>query len=85
MDSVNHPSHYNRGKVEVIEFIEDQKLGYHRGNAVKYVCRAGLKNKDREVEDLEKAIWYLRREIALLLGDAPRPNEMPMERVIPQV
>jgi len=62
-DAVNHPSHYTDGKIEVIDFIEDKNLNYHRGNAVKYISRAGKKHKDTEVEDLKKAIWYLNREI----------------------
>lgn len=65
-DKVNHPSHYTSGKIEVIDFIEDQKFNYHRGNAIKYICRAGKKDKSKEVEDLEKAIWYLNREIKRL-------------------
>jgi hypothetical protein len=80
LDAVNHPSHYNTGKIEVIEFLEDQQLGFHLGNAVKYISRAGKKNPEKTIEDLEKAIWYLRRKIATLKGDAPRPNEMPQER-----
>lgn len=65
-DAVNHPHHYNTGKIEVIEFIEDQNLGFHLANAVKYICRAGRKNKATRIEDLEKAIWYLRRKVELL-------------------
>lgn len=65
-DKVNHPSHYTSGKIEVIDFIEDQNFNYHRGNAIKYICRAGKKDKSKEVEDLEKAIWYLNREIKRL-------------------
>ena len=42
-DNVNHPSHYTDGNIEVLDFIEDKKLNYHRGNAVKYICRAGKK------------------------------------------
>lgn len=60
---VNHPSHYNTGKIEVIDFIEDQKLGFHLGNAVKYICRAGKKDPAKVKEDLEKAIWYINRYI----------------------
>ena len=67
-DSVNHPSHYTDGKIEVIDFIEDKKLNYHRGNAIKYIARAGKKNKKKEIEDLRKAIWYLNREIERLQG-----------------
>ena len=62
-DVVNHPSHYTDGKIEVIEFIEDKKLNYHRGNAIKYICRAGKKDPQKEIEDLQKAIWYINREI----------------------
>ena len=63
-DPVNHPSHYTDGKIEVIDFIEDKGLGFHLGNAVKYIARAGKKDPDKAVEDLEKARWYLDREIS---------------------
>lgn len=61
-DPVNHPSHYTayRG-LEVIQLTE--QMNFNRGNAVKYICRAGLKSKETEIEDLEKAVWYLQREI----------------------
>lgn len=62
-DPVNRPAHYTDGNIEVIDFIEDKKLGFCLGNAVKYIARAGKKNKDKEVEDLEKAIWYIKRRI----------------------
>lgn len=62
-DSVNHPAHYTDGNIEVIDFIEDKGLGYHLGNAIKYISRAGKKDPDKYVEDLEKAVWYLQREI----------------------
>lgn len=65
-DNVNHPAHYTQGKIEVIDFIEDQKLPYHLGNCVKYIARAGKKDPKRYKEDLEKAEWYLRRFIASL-------------------
>lgn len=84
VDPVSHPPHYNQGKIEVIEFIEDKALNFHRGNAVKYICRAGKKDKAKEVEDLEKAIWYLRREIECLTShgrDKVRPNDMVMTKV----
>lgn len=63
-DAVNHPSHYTRGNIEVIDFIEDQQLPYHLGNVVKYVARAGYKGD--KVEDLKKAQWYLNRYIRTL-------------------
>lgn len=62
-DMVNHPAHYTDGKIEVIEYIEDKKLGYCLGNAVKYISRAGKKNPDKEIEDLQKAAWYINRRI----------------------
>ena len=62
-DSVNHPNHYNDGKIEVIDYIEDQKLGFCLGNAIKYISRAGKKDKAKEIEDLRKAIWYINRRI----------------------
>ena len=60
-ENVLHPSHYNVGKIEGIDFIEDQKLGFHLGNAIKYICRAGRKDPDKVKEDLDKAIWYINR------------------------
>lgn len=60
-DVINHPSHYTRGKIEVIDFIEDQQLPYHLGNVIKYIERAGYKGD--KLEDLKKARWYLDRYI----------------------
>lgn len=60
-EAVDHPTHYNMGKIEVIDFIEDQRLGFHEGNVVKYVSRAAHKGK--QLEDLKKALWYLNRRI----------------------
>ncbi len=65
-DPVNHPSHYTDGKIEVIDFIEDKKLNFHRGNAVKYISRAGKKDPTKEKEDILKAIWYLQRDVQRL-------------------
>lgn len=63
IDPVNRPAHYTDGKIEVIDYIEDKKLGFCLGNAIKYISRAGKKNPDKEVEDLNKAIWYIKRRI----------------------
>ena len=65
-DLVNHPDHYTDGGIETIDFIEAKKLPYHLGNAVKYISRAGKKDKDKTTEDLLKAIWYIDRYIKLL-------------------
>lgn len=61
VDYVNSPAHYNTGRVEVIEAIEDWGLGFHEGNVVKYVARAA--HKGNRLQDLEKAAWYLARLI----------------------
>jgi len=66
---VNHPSHYTKGNIEVIEFIEDQQLDYHCGNAVKYICRH--EHKEAPVKDLQKAIWYLQRKINNIVSPIP--------------
>ena len=66
MDAVNHPAHYNDGNIEVIDYIEDKNLNFNLGNAVKYISRAGKKDKNKEVEDLEKASFYINREISRL-------------------
>jgi TRAP-type uncharacterized transport system substrate-binding protein len=57
------------GKIEVIDFIEDQKLDFHLANALKYICRAGKKNPDKTKEDLEKAVWYIKRYISHVLPE----------------
>lgn len=66
MNNIDHPKHYNQGKIEVIDFIEDQELGFHLGNVVKYIARAGKKSSSTKIEDLQKARWYLDREIQRL-------------------
>ena len=61
-DPVNHPAHYtgHPSGVECIDITEH--FGFSLGNAMKYIWRAGLKS-DNAVEDLEKAVWYIQREI----------------------
>lgn len=74
-DSVNHPSYYADGNIEVIDYIEDKNLGYHLGTAVKYISRAGKKHeqgmtaKEKEIEDLRKAVWFINRKIEQLQKD----------------
>lgn len=84
--AVNHPDHYNTGKpimiigdesgltqrvgIECIDVI--RAMPFWKGNAIKYLWRAGLKteegksDKEKEIEDLEKAIWYITDRIAYL-------------------
>lgn len=65
-DRVNHPSHYTgfSNGAEVIDITEN--LNFNRGNAIKYLARAGRKDSASELEDLMKARWYVNREIERL-------------------
>lgn len=61
-DPINHPTHYtSKDGIECIQVTE--QFNFNRGNAIKYVWRAGEKDKAKEIEDLKKAIWYIEREI----------------------
>ena len=55
------PTYYQRGSCDVWDFIREQELNFHLGNAIKYICRAGY--KDSKIQDLEKAIHYLENEL----------------------
>jgi len=61
IDIINNPKHYTHGGIETIDFIEAKALGFNLGNVVKYISRAD--HKDKRLDDLEKARWYLDREI----------------------
>ena len=64
-DPVDRPGHYASGRTyEPIDVIEDWELGFHLGNAVKYIARCGRKEGEDPAECLKKAVWYLEREIA---------------------
>ena len=65
---VNHPNHYGGAEnvYEAIKVIEAWELGFHLGNTVKYISRAGKKEPDKELQDLKKALWYLQRKIELI-------------------
>lgn len=60
-DHINYPSHYTRGNIEVIDYIEDQQFCYHLGNAIDYISRA--KHKGHMIDDLRKAVWFINRKI----------------------
>jgi hypothetical protein len=65
MSEIDHPSHYRSDSGhEAIDVVEAWGLGFHLGNVVKYIARAGL--KATPLEDLRKAQWYLNREITRL-------------------
>ena len=63
-DAVNHPAHYKVGGIETIDFIEAKKLNYNIGNVIKYLTRAD--HKGNRKQDLEKAKWYLERELSTM-------------------
>ena len=75
MSNVNHPKHYNSDPsgIECIEVVKHRDFCI--GNAIKYLWRAGLKeeegltNKEKQIEDLQKAIWYINKEIELIKDD----------------
>lgn len=67
-NAIDHPQHYGGAdnQYEAIRVIEAWKLDFCLGNAVKYINRAGKKDPAKEIEDLQKAEWYLRRRIEQL-------------------
>lgn len=68
VSTINHPPHYNNhpAGIECIDVTEE--FNFNLGNAIKYIWRAGLKGN--EIEDLEKAVWYVNREIARIKARA---------------
>ena len=65
MEDPINPSHYKQGKIEIIDFLDDQNLNFRLSNAIKYICRSPYKGT--QIEDLKKAIWYLEREVKKIL------------------
>lgn len=67
-EQVNHPQHYGGedNTYEAIKVIDAWDLGFSLGNTIKYISRAGKKRKDKELEDLRKAFWYLKHHIKQL-------------------
>ena len=68
-DNPIQPSYYGSKGVQPIDIIEDQNLTFNSGNVVKYVARAGKKSKETEIQDLQKAKFYLDREITRLVRE----------------
>jgi len=65
-DEINHPAHYTAGDIEVIDFLEAWDFPFHLANAIKYISRAGRKEKNSLVTDLKKAVWYINRYISYI-------------------
>jgi len=83
-DTVNHPSHYNVGNIEVIDYIEDLGLGigFNLGNAIKYLSRAGHKDGNSAAQDVKKALWYIQRQYDAWTNDEAGIAEPPNTRKI---
>mgnify|MGYP001334628171 CR=1 FL=1 len=62
-EKVDHPDHYQAKGMEAIDVIEAYNLNFSLGSALKYILRAGKKPGESSTEDLNKAIWYLQREV----------------------
>ena len=75
-ESVNHPKHYGgkENPYEAIKVIEAWGLEFCLGNTLKYISRAGKKDPQRELEDLEKALWYLQRRVSYLKSQESNPS-----------
>ena len=73
------PAHYTRGSIEVWDYIRDQQLNYHLGNAVKYISRAGFKNANSKAQDLKKAIHYLENELQHALQQKQSLSDQALE------
>ncbi len=67
-EQVNHPAHYGgaNNPYEAIKVIREWRLNFALGNTIKYIARAGKKHPDKQLEDLQKALWYLQNEIETL-------------------
>lgn len=63
---IEHPDYYNSGGIEAADFIDAQGLNFNLGNVVKYIARAGKKGSESKLTALQKAQWYLNREISCI-------------------
>lgn len=64
-----NPKHYKRGSIQVWDFIVDQQLDFLAGNIIKYICRAGYKDQETEIDDWFKIRAYVNRKIKALTND----------------
>lgn len=83
IDLVNHPPHYRSGGLEVIDVIEAFELNFRLANSIKYILRANKKGAPKS--DLEKARWYLDREISKLSTTPESPKEPISKEMIDQL
>ena len=75
MANAKGPTYYQRGSIQVWDFIRDQQLNFHLGNAIKYICRCGKKRTADPIDDLNKAIHYLENEREFLRDRSARVQE----------
>lgn len=82
-ETINHPPHYGGDTTyECIKIIEAWNLDFHLGNVVKYISRNGKKTKS-QIEDLEKAKWYLNRKIQILKSKQQQQQQQEQTRLVP--
>jgi len=74
-DLVNNPEHYTKG-IETVDYIKSWGMSYEQGNVVKYVSRYNIKHQDKQlqIQDLQKALWYLQDMIKDLEATPTIPN-----------
>lgn len=70
-DPVNSPSHYTSGGIETIDVLQSKMTaeefkGFCKGNSLKYILRAGKKEADKDIQDIEKSIWYLNKLVSIM-------------------
>lgn len=77
-ENVSHPKHYGgkENPYEAIKVIEAWGLEFCLGNTLKYISRAGKKDPQKELEDLEKALWYLQRRVQFLKNQESDPSHI---------
>ena len=69
MTTKYNPKHYQRGSIQVWDFIVDQQLDFLAGNIIKYICRAGYKDQETEIDDWLKIRAYVNRKLEALTDD----------------
>ena len=71
----HNPEHYQKGSIQVWDFISDQNLDYFTGNVIKYLCRAGNKNGESELDDLLKAKAYIDKKLDIFYNNTTSKSE----------
>jgi hypothetical protein len=77
-----NPSHYQRGSIQVWDFVVDQQLDFLAGNIIKYICRAGHKDQETELDDWLKVRAYVERKIETLSTKHRKPLWKPLNTLL---